>query len=122
MIYSNNEYKGDLYISDYINGEQTKKREYYWGDGDYEKVMENGWGMRYCKDNERIFEGIMINGFPRGFGYFSYKGTKYTGNYDLNDTRCLFISNDNKAYRCGISHDARFNTATATQYKTEVHN
>ena len=122
LIYSNNEFKGDLYISDYINGEQTKKREYYWGNGGYEKVMENGWGMRYCKDNETIFEGIMINGFPRGFGYLSYKGTKYTGNYDLNNARCLFISNDNKAYRCRITHDDRFNTATATQYKTEVHN
>ena len=123
LIYSNNEYKGDLKIEDYIDGEKTGKLEYYWGDGGYEKVLENGWGIRNFEDDERIMEGTMMsNGFPSGFGYFTYNGNKYTGNYDLNSERCLFISNDNKAYRCGITHNARFNEATATQYKTEVLN
>ena len=123
LIYSNNEYKGDLKIEDYIDGEKTGKLEYYWGDGGYEKVLENGWGIRNFEDDERIMEGTMMpNCFPSGFGYFTYKGKKYTGRYDLNSVRCLFISNDNKAYRCTITHNARFNEATATQYKTEVHN
>ena len=65
---------------------------------------------------------MMEGGFPRGAGFFTYKENKYSGIYKLNDKRCLFISNNNKAYRCGISHEQRFNEATATQYKTEVHN
>ena len=34
----------------------------------------------------------------------------------------LIFSNNNKAYITGISHEQRFNEASATQYKTEVHN
>ena len=126
LIYSNNEYKGDLMIDDYINGEKTGKHEYYWGDGDYEKKYESGLGMRYYKgtdDKDRIMVGtFMDNGFPKGDGIFSYNGTKYSGVYKLNEERCLFISDNRKAYSCRISHNARFNEATAKQFKTEVHN
>ena len=126
LIYSNNEYKGDLFINDYKNGEKVGKHEYYWGDGDYEKKWENGWGLRYFKGDDgkdRIMEGtFMDNGFPEGEGNFTYDGKKYSGTYKLNEQRCLFISDGGKAYRCKISHDARFNEATAKQFKTEVHN
>ena len=98
------------------------KREYYWGDGDYEKIFENGWGFRVYSDNEKIMEGELEGGFAKGPGYFTYKGTRYSGVYKLNNVRCLFISNNNKAYSCGISHEARFNETTATQYKTQVNN
>ena len=113
-------------IDDYINGEKTGKHEYYWGDGDYEKKYESGLGMRYYKgtdDKDRIMVGtFMDNGFPKGDGIFSYNGTKYSGVYKLNEERCLFISDNRKAYSCRISHNARFNEATAKQFKTEVHN
>ena len=122
LIYSNEEYKGDICIDNYINGIITKKEEYYWGNGGYEKISETGWGIRYLKDGKRIFEGMMERGFPRGVGFFTYKGNKYSGIYKLNKKRCLFISNNNKAYITGISHEQRFNEASATQYKTEVHN
>ena len=36
--------------------------------------------------------------------------------------RCLFISDNNKAYRCRITDNARFHEATATQYKAIVNN
>ena len=122
FIYSNDEYKGDLAIEDFVNGEQKGKSEYYWGDGSYEKIMENGWGIRVLNDKERVFEGKLEGGFPNGPGYFTYKGTKYSGVYQLNKERCLFISDNNKAYKCLISHNPRFNEATATQYKTQVNN
>lgn len=123
FLYNNDEYKGDLIISDYINGKPTGKHEYYWGDGDYEKINENRIGMRSFKDKERIMVGTFAgNGFPKGYGYFIYKGTKYEGTYDLNDQRCLFISFDRRAYKSRISHAARFNEAVATQYKVEVNN
>ena len=126
LIYSNNEYKGDLFINDYINGKKYGKHEYYWGDGDYEKIYANNYGVRYFNDdgdNDRIMEGTFApNGFPRGPGYFTYKGTKYSGEYKLNDERCLFISNNRKAIRTRITHDARFNETTAKQFKTQVHN
>ena len=122
FLYTNDEYKGDLKIEDYVNGEPMGKREYYWGDGDYEKIFENGWGFRVYSDNEKIMEGELEGGFAKGPGYFTYKGTRYSGVYKLNNVRCLFISNNNKAYSCGISHEARFNETTATQYKTQVNN
>lgn len=81
LIYSNEEYKGDICIDNYINGIITKKEEYYWGKGGYEKISETGWGIRYLKDGKRIFEGMMERGFPRGVGFFTYKGNKYSGIY-----------------------------------------
>ena len=123
FFYTDDEYKGDLMINDYVNGEQNGNHEYYWGDGDYEKRLANGWGIRAYKDKERVMEGtFMDNGFPKGPGYFSYKGTKYEGVYDLNEERCLFISNNRRAYVTHISHEARFNEAEAKQYKAEVNN
>lgn len=123
FLYTNDEFKGDLMIKDYNDGEEVGKREYYWGDGDYEKILANNWGIRAYKDGEKIMEGTFTGrGFPEGFGYFTYKDTKYKGEYHLNDKRCLFISNNRRAYSCGISNEARFNEATATQYKTEVNN
>ena len=122
FIYTNDEYKGDLMIEDYENDVAVGKLEYYWGDGDYEKVLGNGWGVRVFNDEERAMEGQFKKGFPYGPGYFTYKGKKYSGVYNLNTERCLFISDNNKAYRCRITHTARFHEATATQYKTVVNN
>ena len=53
---------------------------------------------------------------------FTYKNTKYEGRYDLNTRRCLFISNNRRAYSCNIVSTPRFNEATAKQYQTEVNN
>ena len=122
FLYTNDEYKGDLMIMDYENGLEKGKSEYYWGDGDYEKIFPDGWGFRVFDNNQQIFEGHLEGGFPSGRGNFTYKGTKYSGLYKLNETRCLFISDSGKAYSCGISHTARFNEAEATQYKTNVNN
>ena len=79
-------------------------------------------GIRVYNDKKRVMEGQFEGGFPNGPGYFTYKGTKYSGVYKLNNESCLFISNNNKAYRCEISHNARFNEVTTTQYKTQVNN
>ena len=128
LIYTNDEYKGDLTITDMNHGEPTGKHEYYWGDGDYEKMLENGWGIRLIKnkfdnDKDKTMEGTFAdNGFPYGPGRFTYKNTKYEGRYDLNTRRCLFISNNRRAYCCNIVHTPRFNEATAKQYQTEVNN
>ena len=122
FLYTNDEYKGDIQIQDYENGSPTGRSEYYWGNGGYEKISETGWGIRHLHSRDIILEGHMQSDFPKGPGYFSYKGTKYEGVYKLNEERCLFISNNRRAYSCGISHEARFNEATATQYKTEVNN
>ena len=122
FIYSNDEYKGDIKIEDFVNGVPTGKSEYYWGNGDYERIMENGWGFRVFNDEKEVMEGQIERGFANGPGYFTYKGTKYIGIYKLNNERCLFISSNNKAYRCGIGHNPRFNEANATQYKTQVNN
>ena len=73
LIYSNEEYKGDICIDNYINGIITKKEEYYWGNRGYEKISETGWGIRYLKDGKRIFEGMMEGGFPRGVGFILIK-------------------------------------------------
>jgi hypothetical protein len=122
LLYTNDEYKGDLKIEDYVNGVPMGKHEYYWGDGDYEKILEDGWGFRAFNDNERVLEGKLEGGFPNGLGYFTYKGKKYSGLYKLNSERCLFVSENGKAYRCRIVHTPRFNETTATQYKAQVNN
>ena len=122
LIYTDKEYKGDIYIGGLNCEKWDGKGEYYWGNGDYERIMENGWGFRVFNDEKEVMEGQIEGGFANGPGYFTYKGTKYIGIYKLNNERCLFISSNNKAYRCGIGHNPRFNEANATQYKTQVNN
>lgn len=126
LYYTNDEYKGDLFIGTLVNGERIGYGEYYWGDGDYEKsIRPNGWGIRYCVTNPNeiyCFEGNLYRGFPEGRGFLTYNGTKYSGLYKLNETRCLFLSDNKKSFRVKISHDARFNEATTKQFKKENNN
>ena len=122
LYYTNDEFKGDLFVGTFIDGERIGYGEYYWGDGDFQKsIYPKGWGIRYCGNHEDkyYFEGYLIKGFPSGPGFLTYEGTKYSGNYDLNGERCLFISNDRKAFKTQISHSGRFNEAINTQFKVE---
>ena len=78
---------------------------------------------KFDSGKDKTMEGTFAdNGFPNGPGRFTYKNTKYEGRYDLNARRCLFISNNRRAYSCNIVHTPRFNEATAKQYQTEVNN
>ena len=126
LYYTNDEYKGDLFIGTLVNGERIGYGEYYWGNGDYEKsIRPNGWGIRYCVTNPNeiyCFEGNLYRGFPEGRGFLTYNGTKYSGLYKLNEKRCLFLSDNEKSFRVNISHDARFNEATTKQFKKENNN
>jgi hypothetical protein len=124
LIYSNNNYKGDLFIGNYVNGKINGYGEYYWGNGDYEKqIYPEGYGERCFKDEVELkMEGYLIRGFATGRGFFTYDGKKYSGVYYLNDVRCLFLSDDGKALKYGIGNTARFNEATATQFKVDVNN
>ena len=123
LIYGNENEKGDLIIENYIHGEKFGYEEYYWGNGDYEKKnYQNGWGIRYFAEDNYFMEGKLINGFPKGKGNFTYEGKKYSGNYLLNNERCLFLSDNGKAYCCSICNFPRFNEVIPTQFKTEVNN
>ena len=131
LIYTNDEYKGDLFIGTLVNGKKIGYGEYYWGDGDYEKAISpNGWGIRYFakKENNKYnsedyyIEGNLHGGFAQGKGFLTYDGTRYSGLYKLNEKRCLFISDNGKSFRIEVSHDARFNEATAKQFKIENYN
>ena len=124
LIYRNDNFKGDLFIGNFENGMEKGYGEYYWGNGDYEKkIFPEGYGERYFKDEVEIkMEGYMIGGFARGRGFFTYDGTKYSGEYYLNDERCLFLSDDGKAIKYLIGNTARFNEATAKQFKVDVNN
>ena len=123
LYYGNENAKGDLTMNTYIHGEKIGYGEYYWGDGDFmKKIFPEGLGVRYHHDSDMYMEGYFINGFPKGRGFFTYEGEKYSGEYFLNDKRCLFLSDNGKAYCASIDDSARFNEATATQFKTEVNN
>ena len=86
------------------------------------KNYQNGWGIRYFAEDNYFMEGKLINGFPKGKGNFTYEGKKYSGNYLLNNERCLFLSDNGKAYCCSICNFPRFNEVIPTQFKTEVNN
>ena len=125
LMYSNDPYKGDLFVGNYVNGERKGYGEYYWGNGSYEKqIYPEGYGERFFKGEvEKIMEGYLIRGFARGRGFFTYDGTKYSGEYLLNDERCLFLSDDGKkAIKYNIVDTPRFNEATVKQFKVEANN
>ena len=123
LFYGNENEKGDLIIGNYVHGKKIGYGEYYWGNGDYEKkIYPNGWGIRYYAKKNYFMEGNLINGFPKGNGIFTYDGKRFSGNYLLNKERCLFLSDNGKAYSCSIIHTPRFNEAIATQFKTEANN
>ena len=121
LIYSNENYKGDLFIGNYENGIRKGYGEYYWGDGDYEKkINPEGWGVRYFSKSDCYMEGFLIDiGFAKGEGYLTYDNKQYYGKYLLNDERCLFLSNNGKSLRFNISNTPRFNEATIKQFKVE---
>lgn len=124
LNYTQGNAKEDLFIGTYVNDERIGYGEYYWGDGDYEKKINPvGWGVRYFADKNAYLEGSMQeNGFPSGKGKLTFEGDVYNGVYILTNTRCLFVSDNRKAYGVTIVNTPRFNEATATQYKTEVNN
>lgn len=124
LIYGNENEKGDLFLGTYVHGETKGYGEYYWGNGDYMKsIRPEGWGIRYVSDSNYFMEGYYPKrAFPKGDGFLTYDGVKYTGAFFLNEKRCLFISDNNKAFKVLICNDARFNEAIATQFKTEVNN
>ena len=125
LIYGNENEKGDLFLGTVVHGKVIGYGEYYWGHGDYMKsIRPKGWGVRYVNDEEPYYmEGYFPNSsFPKGPGLLTYNDVKYSGEYFLNEKRCLFISDNNKAFKVLICNDARFNEAIATQFKTEVNN
>jgi len=123
FIYTKNEFKGDMYIGGFKNNLCSGFGEYYWGDGDYEKIdYITGWGVRYLTSNDIYLEGKLIGGFPEGEGYLTYKDEKYKGIYRLNEIRCLFEADNGKAYRCNIVHNKRLNEAIVKQVEEKVHN
>ena len=123
LYYSNDNYKSDLYIGSFINGEKIGYGEYYWGDGDYEKVIKpENWGVRYFHRSETYVEGKLIWGFPEGSGFLTYKNKKYSGVFDLNEKRDIFLEENGKAFRYEIDNSARNNEAHATQYQVEANN
>ncbi len=123
LIYSNNNYKSDLYIGSFINGEMIGYGEYYWGHGDYEKAINPEiWGVRYIHDGEFYVEGKLIDGFPKGPGFLTYKNKKYSGVFDLNNVRDLFLEDNGKAFRINVTDTSRNNEANATQYQVEENN
>ena len=123
LYYSNDNYKSDLYIGSFINGEMIGYGEYYWGHGDYEKAFNPEiWGVRYFHSSDTFAEGKLIRGFPKGPGFLTYKNKKYSGVYDLNDERDIFLEENGKAYRYNIGNSARNNEANAKQYQVEENN
>ena len=123
LIYSNNNYKSDLYIGSFINGERIGYGEYYWGDGDYEKAFNPEiWGVRYFHNGEFYVEGKLIDGFPKGRGFLTYKNKKYSGVFDLNNVRDIFLEDNGKAFRINVVDISRNNEANATQYQVEQNN
>ena len=124
LIYGNQNEKGDLFLGTIVHGIKKGYGEYYWGDGDFmKKIFPDGWGIRYCSGSNYYMEGVFPFGaFPRGKGFLTYDDVKYTGEYLLNEKRCLFLSDNGKAFRITICNDARLNEAIATQFKTEVNN
>ena len=123
LYYSNDNYKSDLYIGSFINGKMIGYGEYYWGHGDYEKAFNPEiWGVRYFHSSDTFAEGKLIRGFPKGPGFLTYKNKKYSGVFDLNDERDIFLEENGKAYRYNIGNSARNNEANATQYQVEQNN
>ena len=122
LLYTNDEYKSDLFYGSYINGKREGYGEYYWGDGDYEKLFyPNGYGIRYAQSRDYFMEGILKGGFADGPGFLTYKGVKYEGIFYLQEDKDtdLFISNNRKAFRIYISHAGRNNAAEGQQFKVE---
>lgn len=119
LMYTNDNSKGDLFIGTFSHGEILGYGEYYWGHGDFEKkVNPVGWGVRYFIDDNCYMEGIIEkSGFAKGPGYLTYNGKRYEGVFQLNEQRCLFISNDNKCLGYRLTNDARLNEATVKQFR-----
>ena len=124
LVYGNRNEKGDLYLGTQCHGKRIGYEEYYWGDGDFMKsIRPEGWGVRYCADSDYYMEGYYSKrAFPKGKGFLTYDGVKYSGEYYLNENRCLFVSDNSKAFSVGISNGARLNEAIATQFKTQANN
>lgn len=124
LNYKNENSKGDLFIGNFEHGEIKGYGEYYWGHGDIEKkIYPEGYGVRYFANRNCYMEGfISDDGFAKGRGFLTYDDKKYTGEYLLNNERCLFLSDDGKALRFNICNSARFNEATAKQIKVEENN
>ncbi len=123
FYYTNDNYKSDLYIGSFINGEMIGYGEYYWGHGDYEKAINPEiWGVRYFHSSDTFAEGKLVGGFPTGPGFLTYKNQKYAGVYDLNDKRDIFLEVNGKAYKYNIGNTARNNEANAKQYQVEENN
>ena len=123
LIYGNENEKGDLFLGTFVHGKPIGYGEYYWGHGDYMKsIRPEGWGVRYVNDEEPYYmEGYFPNkSFPKGKGFLTYDDVKYSGDYFLNEKRCLFLSDNEKAFSVHITNDARLNEAIATQFKTEA--
>ena len=123
LIYTKDEYKGDIYIGGFKNDSFSGFGEYYWGDGDYEKINHtNGWGVRYVLSDDAYLEGKLLGGFPYGEGKLTYKDKEYNGIYYLDTKRWLFKANNDKVFRRNIGHSKRINEAKAIQINAEVHN
>ena len=123
LIYTNDSFKGDIYIGGCKNDLYNDFGEYYWGYGDYHKgYFPVGWGVRYFICDDSFIEGVLVGGFAEGEGYLTYDKKKYHGNFDLNQERCLFLADNGKVIKYWISNKRNYNEAITKQYKTEINN